>query len=137
MMIIDVIRDAWVITQSLELAKTIRIMGIHDDQSRDLAQVQIVETSHPEIMDRQEPAHRVLSSARENDDGAGVQVSTSHHRGQAVKIRIEMGGNDIHGEVRYSFNAVRASLFLFPDRQAVEPTPVFPVRPSPRCPTWR
>jgi hypothetical protein len=98
-MIIDVHRHIGTGAQVLEGPDAVGLLHINQNQPCDLRQIYVFQSSDPEIVYFEETADVILRTSGKGQHGAGVQFPSGHHGRQPVKIRIEMGRNEIHAEI--------------------------------------
>ena len=78
-MIIDMDEDLSIVPEGFQRAKTIGLMGVHENQPSDLCHVEVFEPGDADIMDGEEAPDRLLRSGGQDQTGAGIEFATRHH----------------------------------------------------------
>ena len=79
MVIVDVNLHLRPAEETFQHADALGLLRVHENQPRDLLEIEVFQSGHPEIVDRQEAADRLLGAAREHEQGARIELAGRHH----------------------------------------------------------
>ncbi len=98
-MIKDLHLDIRIQPTLFEWADAIGLMGIDQNQLRHLRNIEIFKLGEIQIVCQEKCVHGFLRPAGQHQPYIGVQLAHGDHRGQAVEIRVVMGGDDFHSDI--------------------------------------
>jgi hypothetical protein len=95
-MIVDMNEYVSIVPQGFQRAETVRFVGVHENQARDLRDVEVLQSRDADIMHGEETSDRLLRTGGQDQQSAGIELAACDHGCESVKVSVEMSGDDIH-----------------------------------------